>query len=125
MRPLLGLFINLPWAIVGFLGAIVSIPVKVEIEYKHLALIIWVRKLPFLPSEFSGWTCGHIILIKTKLRDHDVFSLERTKRHELIHVEQFDRFWGIFPLIYGVEHLRRGYRKNRFEIEAYTRSSNR
>lgn len=44
-------------------------------------------------------------------------------RHELVHVEQFERhgFWR-FLALYVWESARRGYTNNRFEVEARERS---
>ena len=50
----------------------------------------------------------------------DIFlSNERWVRHELKHVEQF-RHYGFFRFIilYLSESIRKGYRNNRFEVEA-------
>lgn len=40
--------------------------------------------------------------------------------HELVHVEQW-RADPLFPLKYAAESARRGYRGNRYEVEAYAR----
>lgn len=44
--------------------------------------------------------------------------------HELVHVEQFGRYFFIFPLLNLIETHKNGYRNNRFEIEAYDRAGN-
>ncbi|PYE53305.1 DUF4157 domain-containing protein [Deinococcus yavapaiensis] len=44
-------------------------------------------------------------------------------RHELVHVEQFERYGFLrFLALYLLESARRGYVNNRFEVEARERS---
>jgi len=121
MKQLVQFFVNLPWTIIGTLNAIISLPIRVEIVPGRLTVIIWVKSIRFIPKRFNGWTCGHAILVKTNVLHDDDVTAERIKSHELVHVEQFDKFWGIFPFIYLAEHLRHGYHGNRFELEAYNK----
>jgi len=43
---------------------------------------------------------------------------DRLLRHELAHVRQWRREPVLFPVLYALEHLRHGYRNNRYEVEA-------
>lgn len=60
---------------------------------------------------------GHTVILNPRVEDKDL-------EHELIHVEQFIRSPFIFPLLNLIELLRSGYRKNKYEDEAYTRAGN-
>lgn len=60
---------------------------------------------------------GNIVLLGPNLEDKDL-------EHELIHVEQHMRYPLIFPLLFWLELYRHGYRKNRFEREAYDKAGN-
>ena len=43
----------------------------------------------------------------------------RWVKHELKHVEQFRRYWFIsFITLYTIETIKKGYRNNKYEIEA-------
>lgn len=64
-------------------------------------------------------TLGHVVLAA------DALTLERTRRHERVHVRQYERWGPLFPLAYGLAGLlarARGgsaYRDNHFEREAF------
>jgi hypothetical protein len=64
-------------------------------------------------------TLGHVVLAQ---RQED---LDRSRRHERVHVRQYERWGGLFPLIYlgaSLVVLLRGgnaYRDNPFEREAF------
>jgi len=60
-------------------------------------------------------TLGNVILLGPKLLDNDL-------AHELVHIQQHQREPFIHPLLNGVETLRHGYRQNKYENEAYTRT---
>jgi hypothetical protein len=102
----------------GMLNAILSVPLSIELISDRLAIIIWVSTIRFVSKDVVGLTCGHIILVKTSIRTADSQFVYALKLHELTHVDQFDRFWGTFPIFYIIEHLRKGYENNRFEVEA-------
>jgi len=71
------------------------------------------------PMSIAAITLGHVVLAQ---RQED---LERTRRHERVHVRQYERWGGLFPLIYlgaSLLVLLRGgnaYRDNPFEREAF------
>ena len=60
---------------------------------------------------------GHVVILGNKLKEGDL-------RHELIHVEQCQRIPVIFPILYCIELIRKGYQKNKYEIEAYQKAGN-
>lgn len=83
----------------------------------HGPLIAKALSRTLVPA--AAMTLGHVVLGQTKS------DLERTRRHERVHVRQYER-WGLFFLpayitcslvLYAMR--RDGYRGNPFEIEAY------
>lgn len=86
----------------------------VEIHGPLLAMML--RNLP-VPA--LAMTMGHVVFGQTRT------ALDITRRHEHVHVRQFER-WGPFfvPAYLGIAAIlylrgRDGYRENPFEIEAY------
>jgi hypothetical protein len=71
------------------------------------------------PMPIAAITLGHVVLAQHQ------GDLERTRAHERVHVRQYERWGGLFPLIYlGASFavmLRGGnpYRDNPFEREAF------
>ncbi len=69
-------------------------------------------------SWIGAITIGHLVLAR------DRATLERTLAHELVHVQQYERWGLLFPLLYlwaSWEAWRRGgraYWDNRYEVEA-------
>lgn len=62
-------------------------------------------------------TNGHIIQLGP-------LELEKDLEHELIHVEQYEREPFIHPFLYWWQSHKYGYRKNKYEDEAYLRAGN-
>ena len=60
---------------------------------------------------------GHVVLMGPKTLDRDL-------EHELIHIEQLARAPLVHPFLYWLEFLRHGYRKNKYEEEAYAKAGN-
>jgi hypothetical protein len=73
----------------------------------------WARRLPF-----SAITFGHVVLAITDKEHADL------RRHERVHVAQYERWGAFFLLAYPAESLlqllngRRPYLDNRFEVAA-------
>ena len=63
-----------------------------------------------MPDRFSGYTLGPIVLIRPSKRD-DVGLL----KHELVHVKQFWRSFGLFGIAYYLSKTKRF----EYEAEAY------
>jgi hypothetical protein len=75
-----------------------------------------------LPPRIGGWALGQrsvagITLGRTVFLAPHVALEPALLLHELAHVHQFERD-GAFPVRYLWESIRRGYRRNRFELEA-------
>ena len=86
----------------------------VEIHGRGVA---WLLARMVVPA--AAMTVGHVVLGRTPE------LLQDTRKHERVHVRQYER-WGLFflPAYLGISawlYLRRrdGYRENPFEIEAY------
>jgi len=60
---------------------------------------------------------GSVVLLGGNLLENDL-------EHELVHIEQSFREPFIHPVLYLYQSLRYGYRKNKYEIEAYKRAGN-
>lgn len=63
-------------------------------------------------------TIGSTVILNPRVEDKDL-------EHELVHVEQGQRVPLIQPILYYTELLRKGYRANKYEEEAYSRAGNR
>ena len=86
----------------------------IEIYGRHVASL-----LAHMPVPAMAMTMGHVVF------GRDQSALEITRKHERVHVRQYER-WGILfvPAYLGSSALlyargRDGYRENPFEIEAY------
>ena len=78
------------------------------------------RWLPVLGGLLSGHrrTAAAVTVGQTIVVHPDARLTERLLRHEVAHVQQWRRDPLLFPLRYALQHLRRGYRDNPFEVEA-------
>ena len=63
-----------------------------------------------MPLRFSGYTLGPIVLIRPRCRDD-----QGLLQHELVHVRQFWRTFGLFGIAYWLSKSRRF----EYEVEAY------
>ncbi len=79
----------------------------------------WVLARMYPPMPIAAITLGHVVLAQRQA------DLDRTRRHERVHVRQYERWGGLFPVLYLGESLRLllsgrdPYRENRFEREAF------
>ena len=102
------------------LGRPVALPSHLLARYPELHDARW--RVGGLPPRVGGWflgrgtvagiTFGRRIWLAPGVPPHPGLLL-----HELCHVRQFARVRA-FPVRYVWESLRRGYRRNRFEVEA-------
>lgn len=83
----------------------------------HGPCVKWA--LQHLPVSALAMTIGHAVF------GQDAVALDLTRRHEHVHVRQYERWGPLFIAVYLVISLwlyargRDGYRENPFEIEAY------
>lgn len=123
IRRTIAIILNFPAAIPGIIGALLSVPRKVVIASKPFAVIFYVRSFwwwQWLPgqSKTRGMANSWCIQLGPTADDADL-------AHELVHVEQAERHPFIFPFLYMMESKKSGYRNNKFEEEAYSRSGSR
>lgn len=117
---MIGLVLNFPYGFVGLLVVLVSIPQKASFNRSPLAAIFRVRSF--------WWAMGYMKNARAVAIGNVVILGPRTEakdlEHELIHVRQYGQYPLIFPLLYYFELFTKGYRKNRFEEEAYSKAGN-
>lgn len=121
MYKIAAFILNLPWTLVGFFTAIISFPTKVELFKQKFVFVFRVSNFwwyKFIHPGVRAMTHGHVILLNPQADDLDL-------KHELVHIEQFNKHPLIFPALYFLESILRGYQKNRYENEAYTLSGSR
>jgi len=118
-----------PWSAFGLLAGLVACLLGASLRLREGALEIAggllgraVSRLP-APFSFSAITLGHVIL------GVDHATLAAARRHEQVHVRQYER-WGIFFIpayllssAYELLRGRRPYLDNCFEREAYGKAS--
>lgn len=90
----------------------------------HGGFVTWLltRGMPWMPSGASAMTLGHVVL------GCDPECLARSRRHEHVHVRQYERWGPLFLPLYLSYSLwlwlrrRDPYLDNPFEVEAYDQS---
>lgn len=113
--------LNLPLTLIGIVIALSLAPQRFRWNKKPFALVFNVQQDSFAFGYLKGWrgmAVGHTIILNPRVEDKDL-------EHELIHVEQQIRHPFIQPFLYAFETMRKGYRKNKYEVEAYERSGSR
>lgn len=117
---MISLILNLPYSICAvFLGTFL-LPKRTTFGTQPLHIVIYVTYSSFGLDFKKGWrgmTLGNVIILNQKELSNDL-------EHELVHVGQFSRFPLIFPVLYMLELLKNGYRKNKYEDEAYKKAGN-
>ncbi len=117
----LAFVLNLPWTILGLIFSILSIPKSISFSKSHIAIVFDVRSFwwySWLPNMkyARGMAIGHVVLLGK--------VLENDLEHELVHVKQSIRTPLIHPFLYFLETMRKGYRNNKYEVEAYGSAKN-
>ncbi len=110
--------LNVPYTVMGIVYALLSLPQHVAWDVPHHTLVFKAKTnwwLYFYARHARGIAMGHVVILFPNCLPNDL-------AHELIHVEQHDRYPIIFPILYSYESLKNGYRNNRFEAEAYERT---
>lgn len=111
--------LNFPWTLAGLLSAIIYHPVSFRFDKEKLALIFKVKdfrfKFGYLKNSRAR-TVGNVVMLGPDVLKNDL-------EHELIHVDQNIKYPFIYPFLYYYEHLKHGYRNNKFEDEAFRLSN--
>ena len=102
------------------IGRPTELPDELLTRYPELARARWRRG--GLPVRIGGWCLGQasvsaITLWHTIWLAPDLDPSGELLLHELRHVDQFDSSVA-FPILYVWESIRRGYARNRFEVDA-------
>lgn len=110
----------MPGAIAFFVGRPYRLPDLLLARHPELGSARW--RFGGLPPRIGGWALGMrsvdgITLGGTVFLAPHAVPTAALLLHELAHVHQFGRD-AAFPVRYLWESLRRGYRGNRYEIEA-------
>lgn len=111
---MLSFFLNIPYTIIGIIAGLFSIPTSIAFKTHPYAVIFRVKSFALLlgHQKARAMTIGHIILLSPKILKNDF-------EHELIHVKQYEREPFIYPFLYYYQMFKNGYRKNKYEDEAY------
>ncbi len=116
-----GFILNIPYTIIGLLLSLVSVPTHIRFMKKPYAFVVKVKSFWWqfytVGRIVRAATIGHVILLGPKLEDKDL-------EHEIIHVQQYERFPILMPILYNIESIRKGYRQNKYEEEAYRLAGN-
>jgi hypothetical protein len=102
------------------IGESTSLPVSLAARYPELAEARWRRG--GLPVRVGGWCLGQrsvsaITLWRTIWLAPEADLTDELALHERRHVTQFEASVA-FPFLYLWESVRRGYVRNRFEVDA-------
>lgn len=117
---MLGFIFNIPYTLLGLALGLISWPLKIEFRKDHYAFIVSVKKFWWAVGYLNkarAMTIGHVILLGYLLENKDL-------EHELVHVEQNKRMPLIQPFLYYYELIRKGYKNNKYEVEAYSKAGN-
>jgi hypothetical protein len=104
----------------ALVGRPTELPSHLITRYPELAQVRWRRG--GLPLRVGGWCLGQttvaaITLWQTIWLAPGTTPSAELLLHELRHVGQFEESL-VFPILYLWESLRRGYVRNRFEVDA-------
>ena len=104
----------------ALVGRRMSLPNDILVRYPELERATWRRG--GIPPRVGGWCLGQSTVAAITLW-HTIWLApgspfdEELLLHELRHVDQFGSSVA-FPLLYLWESMRRGYVRNRFEVDA-------
>lgn len=107
------LVLNSVYTLLGLIIGFVSLPTSIHFHKNPYAIVVHVKSFWWSFTNGSrAKTCGNVILLGPTIFKNDL-------EHELIHVQQGERYPLIFPLLYYIEFFTKGYKANKFEKEAY------
>lgn len=112
---MISFLLNIPYTLIAFLFGLTCFPTSIMFNKKPFAIILKVRNFWwrfFIYKHSRAMAAGSTVLLGPKKEKNDL-------EHELIHVRQYQRSPFIYPIFYYLETFKHGYRKNKFEDEAY------
>jgi hypothetical protein len=117
----------LPWTLLGMVLGLVALAsggggqrVGRVLEFHGGLLNRLLRRVP-IAGGAAAMTLGHVVIARTQA------DLDHSRRHELVHVRQYERWGPLFVPAYLAAsawqwlHGRNAYLDNPFEEEAYRR----
>lgn len=120
IKNTLSFVLNLPWTLEFLILALISVPIRIKINREPFAFVVHVKNLWWAKGYMSGArgaAMGNVVLLSPNIKKGDL-------EHELVHIEQFQREPLIHPILSALELLKKGYRNNKYEVEAYSRAGN-
>lgn len=117
---MISFILNIPYTLVGILLGLISVPDGIAFKRKPYAFIIGVRNFWWAfgyMKNARAMAIGHVVLLGPRLEDKDL-------EHELVHVWQHQKMPLIQPILYYIELFQKGYKNNKYEIEAYKIAGN-
>lgn len=112
--------LNIPYTFMGLIVGLVSAPMHIQFKKNPYIFLLKAEKLWWAIGYMKGARAaaiGHTILLGPKIESRDL-------EHEMVHVSQYERFPIIFPILYYIELIKKGYRNNKYEDEAYKIAGN-
>jgi len=120
MLSVVSFILNIPYTIIGLLISLISMPTELHAKSNPYTIIIHVKSFWWAFGYLKNaraMAIGHVVLLGQKLERNDL-------EHELIHIEQYQRMPLLHPILYYIELIRKGYKNNKYEIEAYSKAEN-
>jgi hypothetical protein len=117
---MLGFILNFPYTVMGLFFALLSMPQKLAFRKNPYAFIFQIRRFWWAAGYIKNaraMAIGHVVMLGSAAQSGDL-------EHELVHVVQCERAPVIWPLLYFIELLRKGYADNKYEKEAYQKAGN-
>ena len=117
---MVGFIFNIPYTVVGLFLGIICLPESIAWEKEQDVIVLNVRSFWWAAGYLKGvraMAIGHTVLLGSKIEHNDL-------KHELIHVRKYDQAPLIYPILYYIELVRKGYRNNKYEKEAYQVAGN-
>ena len=110
--------LNFPYTLCLFLLGLSCQPKYIKLNKKPFAIVVKVKDFwwkGFVYKHSRAMASGNTVLLGPREEEQDL-------EHELIHVNQHNKLPFIYPVFYYYESFKHGYRMNKFEDEAYTKS---
>lgn len=120
MLTIISFLLNIPYTLIGFALALLSLPTDIKITKRPFAFVVSVKRFWWVfgyMRNARAMVLGNIILLGPGIEAGDL-------EHELVHIRQYRREPFIHPFLYYIELMRKGYRNNKYEVEAYNQAGN-